>query len=314
MNPLPPSTWGGRIKSIYLDQCVYSESAKAALRGETPDSMSSISSHVSAGTVYYPLSLAHACELASWHNIEARDAAIALMLKFSQGLVMAHIVDVCTGHRPVTWAPFIVPVVSAAQSNVEALDGPSPLKKVTIVFENLAKDVERPADKYVENMLAAMNALSDQQSSPSEASTTEGAWILDVCLRRTSDPKRDPGAGDAFDIMHTCYVGLADYGVLDRSHAAMLRDSKHLRGRIFSRVEDALDVLEADLGTELGALTVKRRPPEWWDELFSLQHRPRSDHAPCLSIQGGPPTWSDAIQLLRANAAIGRFASPWRTT
>lgn len=73
MNSLPPSAWAGPIKSVYLDQFVYSEWAKVALRGETPDSLRLMADHVSARRVFCPLSLAHASELARWHNIAARE-------------------------------------------------------------------------------------------------------------------------------------------------------------------------------------------------------------------------------------------------
>lgn len=247
MKALVPAARSEPIKSIYLDQFVYSEWAKAGLRGETPASLRLMVDHVSAGRIFCPLSLAHACELARWHNIPARDAAIELMLKLSEGLVMAHIVDVCAGHRPVTWAPFLVPVVSVSQLTVESLDGLSPHEKLRAVFESLAKEVERPADEYIENMLASMNAFSDQQRSPGEASTPEAAWVLDVCRRRAADPGRGARGGDPFDILHTCYAGLTDYGVVDRTHAATVKGSQYVPGQIFSRVDDVLHALQADL-------------------------------------------------------------------
>lgn len=237
------------MKSVYLDQFVYSEWAKAASRGQVPESLRLITAHVSKGRMCCPLSLAHACELARWQNFAARDAALDIMLNLSHGLVMAHIVDVCRGDRPLTWAPFIVPTISVLQSTIDFLDGHSPAERLKLIFKDLATNGEEPANQYIENMLTGMKSFSDQQVSPSEAFTKEEAWVLDVCRLRTRDPKRTSKRGDAFDILHSCYAGLTDYGVVDRAHAAMVGSSPHLKGRIFSRVEDLLHALDEDFGS-----------------------------------------------------------------
>ena len=200
---------------------------------------------VTRGNIVCPLSIAHASETSRWHDEKAREKAIELMLELSQGRVMNLSFDPTTVESVVAWAPSLLPAGTIAVDILAGLDHLSPKEQLETIFPPLARNVEGPANAFINRMTSDLQGPHDLtiQKDPSKAETPRLAWMYDLTFRRIRDPNRGVAPGDAFDLLHTCFAGFTDYGVVDRAHAILVEGSKYLPGRIFRRVSHVLEEL-----------------------------------------------------------------------